>query len=186
MGGRKYRTKIEVLGDFLEAARQGRNKTRIIGLANLNPTSFQKYLEFCVSLDLIRVTPGGYRLTARADEVLEAIQGVLRESKQADSALYGLQKSLGRLPVDDAGGTAVLRYVSRVAWGQIPRVRVRSSEPSLPTSRFTVRAPDPWNDREAEEALGPESRSAAYLLPLATGKSLSLSGRRRPDTPPRE
>lgn len=90
--GRKYRSKVEVLRDFLEATHEQSTKSRIIGIANLNRVLFQRYLNLAVSFDLVAVTPRGYRLTARARPAIEAIDRYLARRNEAVSALHELRR----------------------------------------------------------------------------------------------
>jgi len=113
--GGRYRTKVEVLRDFLLATREESRKTRIIGTANLNPASFQKYLASCIRLNLVQKSAHGYELTARAEVVLDRIERLLEMSSEVESALVGLNRFLG----EGSGAGEVsptLRFVSRLAW----------------------------------------------------------------------
>ena len=51
-----YRSKVEILRDFLVAIQESGKKTRIIGLANLNPSSFRPYLRFCLAHEPVSYT----------------------------------------------------------------------------------------------------------------------------------
>jgi len=192
MGSRKYRTKIEVLGDFLEATRQAPTKTRIIGLANLNPLSFQKYLGFCLALGLVEATPRGYRTTSRAGDVLEAIRRVQRESSEADSAIQELQKTFGDFSVKGPDRGEVLRYVSRIAWSQVPHASEGPAKPhpdrrrSLPSTGRVEGLPPPWGIQREEPEPGHRGPSGGYLLPPTTGGPLFFPEKRRPNFASRE
>lgn len=63
MGGRKYRTKLELLRDFLTAAQTEYPKTRIMHRANLNRATYDRYLSFCQERQLLVRMSGGYSLT---------------------------------------------------------------------------------------------------------------------------
>ncbi len=127
MGPRKYRTRLEVLRDFLEAIRETGKKTHIIGLANLNPTSFQPYLDFCLSLQLVQDTPEGYQLLPRADAVLEVIQRLLARSTEVDAALLDLHRGFNGSKPPGLPSKGAVRYVSILAWNEV----VRSAAGSL-------------------------------------------------------
>jgi predicted transcriptional regulator len=121
MKPRTYRTRLEILQDFLGAVRETGKKTRIIGRANLNPSSFQPYLDFCLALELVQDTPAGYQLTPRAGAVLEVTQRLLARSAEVDAALLDLHRGFNgskpvRLPTKGA-----LRYVSILAWNEVVR-----------------------------------------------------------------
>jgi len=118
---RQYRSRLEILRDFLTATRDAGRKTRIIGLANLNPTSFRDYLEYSIALGLVQDTSGGYRLTPRADVVLDAIQRLLVRTAEVDAALLDLQRGLEGLPSAAPSAPGTLRFVSRIAWNEIAR-----------------------------------------------------------------
>lgn len=117
----RYRTKIEVLRDFLRATQQGSKKTRIIGLANLNPASFRKYRDSCLSLELIQSVPGGYALTARAEVVLDRIDRLLEMTSEMESAVAALERALGPPEGRPSFEDQPLRYVSRIAWEEAAR-----------------------------------------------------------------
>jgi len=124
---RQYRSRLEILRDFLDATRDGGKKTRIIGLANLNPSSFQSYLDYCLALRLVQDTPVGYRLTPRADVVLDAIERLLARSAEVDAALLSLQQGCEGTVAPGVAPKGALRYVSRLAWNEV----VRSATDSL-------------------------------------------------------
>ncbi len=127
MGPRKYRTRLEVLRDFLEAVRETGKKTHIIGIANLNPTSFQPYLDFCLALQLVQETSAGYQLTPRADAVLDVIQRLLARSTEVDAALLDLHRGFNGSKPPGLATKGALRYVSILAWNEV----VRSAAESL-------------------------------------------------------
>jgi predicted transcriptional regulator len=114
-----YRTKIEVLRDFLRAARDPAPKTRIIGAANLNPISFQRYLRFCTENHLVTATSGGYVVTPRAARILEAIEGVITKTAELEGAVHFLENSALTHPIPNDRDDSALRYASREAWGEI-------------------------------------------------------------------
>lgn len=90
---RRYRSKLEVLRDFLDATRVGEKRTRIIGTANLNVRSFRRYRDFCLDRGLIVSTSGGYALTPEAETCLEAIQGVLTKRDELNISLKSLERT---------------------------------------------------------------------------------------------
>lgn len=95
---RAYRTRLEVLHDFLDASRRASHKTRIIGLANLNPGYFDRYARFCLDHHLLELSTEGYRPTDRGTEVLVAIRRVLSKTAELDDAMQGLGVVLRRDP----------------------------------------------------------------------------------------
>jgi predicted transcriptional regulator len=121
-GDRQYRSRVEILRDFLDATRRSGRKTRIIGLANLNPESFQRYLELSLALELVETAPGGgYRTTGRAEVVLDSISRLLAKSGEVDSALRDLQRGLDGFASAPGENPVALRYVSRIAWNEMVR-----------------------------------------------------------------
>jgi predicted transcriptional regulator len=96
---RAYRTHLEVLYDFLDACRRTPRKTRIIGLANLNPRYFGIYAQFSLDLRLIEWTGSGYRSTERTVPAMNAIRRVIAQSAELDEAIRALQVMVpGALP----------------------------------------------------------------------------------------
>ncbi len=136
-----YRTRVEVLRDFLRAVRQEPKKTRIIGLANLNPSSFRRYLNFGIAFDLVRPTPGGFRLTVRAEAVLDSIERLLAKTAEFESILGELYRSLGGAPLGQGPRSSSHgRTVSRIALAEIALPHIgRSGGLVSPGERF----PDP-------------------------------------------
>jgi len=168
---RSYRTKLEVLRDFLRAAQEPAPKTRIIGAANLNPLSFQKYLRLCTEQDLVVAVSGGYVATPRAIPLLEAIDGLMHKTSELEDALRLVEQNApgGRPP--DGVGSNPFRHVLREAWNEI-----------------ALRRPAPPNVRRAPISLAvaddplpiPASRGrSSGLVPDPKG-SLVRNGRRRP------
>lgn len=96
----RYRSKIEVLRDLLEAARHGRCKTRIIGRANLNEESFARYAVLALSEGLLERVDHGFRATPLAEEWLGRANLVLAKRAELANAL----EVLGRV-TDPARGT---------------------------------------------------------------------------------
>lgn len=133
-----YRTKIEVLRDFLRAAQVPTPKTRIIGAANLNPTSFQRYLRLCTERELITTTARGYVTTPRAVPILAAIDGVISKSSELERAVRALEHSTQERPRANGRDGSTLRYISRQAWSEIvlsrrPTARPGANPPSAAT-----------------------------------------------------
>jgi len=135
--GRTYRTRLEVLHDFLDASRRTPRKTRIIGLANLNPGYFDSYAQFCLEHHLLESVPDGYRTTELAEQVLVAIRRILSKTAELDGAIRSLNVVVRQDA--DAGGMDVssARALAGDGWQEIlvhsvPRL-------SLPNSGVTVR-----------------------------------------------
>jgi len=186
----RYRTKIEVLRDFLHATRQESKKTRIIGVANLNPSSFQKYLEACTRLDLVRESSEGYELTPRAEVVLDRIERLLEKSSEAEAAFQALDRFL-RDSALSGDSPPALRYVSRIAWNQVARPNSESGPP-LPRSNALDRSgayPSldfklEWGDERAGTKNAPRPESPSPTEPPSeenplTPRRFSRVGSRR-------
>ncbi len=104
MRPRRYRAKIEILRDVLAAAKREEKKTRIMGMANLNTTSIDRYLAYCVEHSLLLPQNGGFQLTARAEQTLEAINLVLSKGSQLNEAMGELVRLAGETPWGRGGG----------------------------------------------------------------------------------
>jgi predicted transcriptional regulator len=116
---RSYRSKIEVLRDFLYAAREPVPKTRLIGMANLNPLAFQKYLRICTERGLIESVSGAYVATPRAAPLLEAIDELISKTSELELAFQALEGNPEAPGVRNGGnGHAVSPLLGR-AWNEI-------------------------------------------------------------------
>ncbi len=138
--GRIYRTRLEVLHDFLDASRRASRKTRIIGLANLNPGYFDSYARFCLDHHLLEATPEGYHATELADQVLVAIRRVLSKTAELDGAIRsfnvvvrqdGEARELAAPPTEIFGPDDWAGILGRSA----PRLSLPSAGPPGRTSR---------------------------------------------------
>ena len=116
---RRYRSKIEVLRDFLSAVREAPKKTRIMGIANLKTTAFERYLALSAGLDLVQSVSGGYCLTPKAEATLAAIEGFLSRGAELDTALRDLQRSIGQRGAVKPDGGPGLRFVSNIARSEV-------------------------------------------------------------------
>lgn len=162
---------MEILRDFLEATRASGKKTRIIGLANLNPSSFQFYRQFCLSRQLIEEAAGGYRLTKRADQALAAIDRVVARGTELDAALTDLHRHVGRtLPGPPRPGEA-LRWVSRVAWQEVVGAAVEETRPEAPPPNrpLLVEFPTSPNLTWLESTSGARAIRLPPALPSSSG-----------------
>lgn len=150
--GRRYRRKIEVLRDFLEATHQEGTKSRIIGIANLNRALFRRYLDLAVSFDLVVSTSGGYRLTPRARPALEAIDRYLARSEEAKSALQELRRvcdeGRGKSgPKTPNPSSDIIRVLVHPSWTEVRRA---PAEPAWegPSPRSSTPKPTPGRRNE--------------------------------------
>lgn len=131
MRARSYRSKIEVLRDFLRAAQAPTAKTRIIGAANLNQASFRRYLRICTDLELIVRAEGGYMATDRAGPLLETIDDLLVRTSELERSLQGLEPNGTGGRGLHGSKTPVFRDFYRQAWHEV----VLQSGGSLSASR---------------------------------------------------
>jgi predicted transcriptional regulator len=116
---RSYRSKIEVLRDFLSAAREPVPKTRLIGLANLNPPAFQRYLRICTDRGLIEKVSGAYVATPRAMPLLEAIDGLILKTAELERSFQALEGTTETPRIRNGGtGNDVSPFLMR-AWSEI-------------------------------------------------------------------
>jgi len=124
-GNGRYRTKIEVLRDIVRAASTEERKTRIIGMANLNQGSFQRYASLGVSLGLLKPTGVGLSATPAAEEWLGAVETILSKSSEVAAAI----ESLGRITrIPGEGGRRssrqkpaydAVQLLGRLAWADL-------------------------------------------------------------------
>ena len=89
-GTKRYRSKVEVLRDLIEAAMLEVRKSRIIERANLNEESFSRYSGMAVEHGLLGRSPAGYRTTVRGLEWLNAANLVLAKCSELFAALQDL------------------------------------------------------------------------------------------------
>jgi predicted transcriptional regulator len=127
--GRAYRTKVEVFRDVLAAVRLSSKKTRIIGLANLNPATFRRHMTVARSHGLVTVIGGDYLLTDKANRVLDALDQLVAKSRELDDVVQLLERNA--LPTNGEPWTsgAVLRNISRMAWNDVQRTGEEYSTP---------------------------------------------------------
>ena len=189
---RAYRSKLEVLRDFLRAAQAPAPKTRIIGAANLNPASFRRYLQLCTERSLITSVSGGYVTTPRATPVLEAIEGLMVQRGEVDRAFRLLERHAADGPSVLRSDGQPFRHVLREAWTEIvlrpdPRPRAASkleASPSAPRSRpdaapsagrtprasFPQRSPTVGRKRLARPSADPPRRRTAPAVRRARSR----------------
>jgi len=176
-GETRYRSKIEVLGDFLGAVDQARKKTRIVGLANLNQASFEKYLAFCLDLCLVETRPDGYHLTAKAAAALGALERIVAKSAEVDRAVGDLHRVL-RNGQDPEDGGLTLRWVSRLAWTEVLASKL-TGKVTIPgelrlSAAVAALAADPEDDWEP----GPGSRGTGATSTRRSGEPAVGAGTR--------
>lgn len=185
-----YRSKIEVLRDFLRAAGEPAPKTRIIGSANLNPLSFRRYLKICMDRDLIASVSGGYVATPRAAALLEAIDGLMGRAGDLERAFQELEAPTADGRPADGNGQGAFRQIYRQAWNEIV---LRPLAPAVePGSGWVV---VPRTDRSGALLLSPAgggparigsdpARPPAVLTEARAGAPALGSRRGTPPSPP--
>jgi predicted transcriptional regulator len=186
---RTYRSKLEVFRDVLVATRQASRKTRIIGLANLNPTSFQRHMALARAHGFVLVDDGDYRLTDKADRFLAALDEVMAKSLQLDEAVRSLEQSALAASPDQRRDGVVLRYISRLAWSEVQRPG-NGSMPSFSRAGGVSANPNgsPDRTRDLSEILSslprmPQSNLAALTDPRTADRNrLSTASRPAPST----
>ena len=67
----KYRDGLGIIADILHAAGSGAKKTRIMGVANLSYTLFEKYLKDTIQIGFLRMSNGGFEVTEKGQNFLE-------------------------------------------------------------------------------------------------------------------
>ena len=141
--GRAYRTRLEVLRDILGVPGDEANKSRIIRLANLNPTAFDRYVRFCLETGLLELEDNRYRKTGVSVPAIQAINHVLAKAGELGTAIRDLGTTLGREGVDLDSQAPVVRFASAAAWGDL----TRSGAPGNGSASYD--AASPWVKRVA-------------------------------------
>lgn len=139
---------MEILRDLLDAASRAHRKTRIIGIANLNQESFQRYSALAVSAGLLRHQDGHYATTPHAKEWLRAVDSVLRKGTEVSSALASLSR-LTRQTVrsgaasPEESGEVARQLLGRLAWAELGVLEEERapSAPAAPEVLITAHRP---------------------------------------------
>lgn len=140
----RYRTKIEVLRDIVRAATNEERKTRIIGMANLNQVSFQRYSSLGVSLGLLQPTGSGLSATPAAEEWLGAVDTIISKSSEVAAAIDTLYRLTP--PIRNGGnGSArgkppydAVQLLARLAWADLRPSAQAISAGRTPPTRHTA------------------------------------------------
>jgi predicted transcriptional regulator len=165
---RTYRTRLEVLHDFLDASRRASHKTRIIGLANLNPGYFDRYAQFCLDHRLLELSTEGYRPTDRGAEVLVAIRRVLSKTAELDDAMRSLGLALRRDPEPGALFARVSPSRPPEEWQDLLLHSV--ARLSIPPPGFTYRSGG-THEPVALRARSEDAGRRAAIVPSPAGPS---------------
>jgi len=86
----KYRDRVDILADVLEAATENRLKTKIMYSANLNYKLLSKYLEEALSLGFVSADNGGYGVTEKGLEFLERYNSISSKYSRVERMLQSL------------------------------------------------------------------------------------------------
>ncbi len=121
----RYRTKIELLRDLVAAASREERKTRLIGIANLNRRSFDRYTSLAMSLGLVRETEVGFTATAIAGPWLASLEDVMSKSSELtqlmDEMVRAVRPAKGLTPrgAFSPPVQAFSRLLGRLAWDDL-------------------------------------------------------------------
>ncbi len=144
-----------------------------------------------MALGLVRSAGTGYRLTPRADALLESIDRLLAKSFEVETALRELHRVVGGTsPMLGTRPPTALRYVSRIAWGEVtrPAAKPLGSEVSQAgpnrSSELTMDDLSLWWDRDRvpatpEPRLAPPERPEMALVPAPVELRRPSRGRTR-------
>lgn len=157
---RSYRSKLEVLRDFLRAAQEPAPKTRITGAANLNPVSFRRYLRVCTDRALITTVSGGYVATPRALPLLEAIDNLILKGGEVDQVFRVLGSHTLNGTAQYRNDGRPFRAVLREAWNEIALHPAGTAEGQRRSAPILARA------TLAPEAVRPARRSSSRAAVL--------------------
>jgi len=83
----KYRDGLGIIADILHAAGSGAKKTRIMGVANLSYTLFEKYLEDTVQIGFLRMNDDGFEVTEKGKDFLEKYMSFSNRYSKLESEL---------------------------------------------------------------------------------------------------
>lgn len=126
---------MEILRDLLDAASRAHRKTRIIGIANLNQESFQRYSALAISAGLLRQQDGHYATTPHAKEWLRAVDSVLRKGTEVSSALASLSRLTrstfrSNASSPEESGEIARQLLGRLAWAELGVVEDEGAPPA--------------------------------------------------------
>ena len=157
MAGR-YRTKVQVLYDVLDAARTPLPKSRLLWQSRLSSASFSRWLRFCRERDLLTVSPSGYCATERAERVRGLLGELLAEGANLDLTVRGLRASLSTRPAPDGVPTIDPEF-----WRWVWRA-LESATPDPPAAR---RVPRPAPLARGRSGVGGFAVASAPYPPAA-------------------
>jgi len=106
----KYRDGLGIIADILHAAGSGAKKTRIMGVANLSYTLFEKYLRDTVQIGFLRLSDGGFKVTEKGQEFLEKYVSFSGRYSKLESELASVlseREALKRMCLPSRNGKVV-------------------------------------------------------------------------------
>lgn len=90
----KYRHRLTIIADILNAANKNGKKTRIMYLANLSYKILQKYLNETISTGLINFNDNSYEVTEKGHTFLEKYKSYRKKYSRAQKTLQNLTSEL--------------------------------------------------------------------------------------------
>jgi predicted transcriptional regulator len=94
---RQYRTRLQIVADIIEIARNGSRKTRIMYQGNLSFDLLQRYLQMLVNYGLLQTQAGDsstYIATEKGLQFLEAYSGLRKYGEMTENNRRDLKRSL--------------------------------------------------------------------------------------------
>jgi len=113
----KYRRRLEIIADILNAAKNGAKKTRIMYVANLSYELLEKYLAEVVNIGFMRLNNDGYEITEKGRLFLERYE-------QFSSKYLGLQREMENMMFE----REVLERMCEAAGDAGPRLSFRRAK----------------------------------------------------------
>jgi hypothetical protein len=91
---RRYRSKLEILREILQAAREPRGRTQIAGLANINMASLDRYSVFWLEHGLLPQDDGLIIASSRSLQLRAAVDVVLQKTNELSAARGSIDRVL--------------------------------------------------------------------------------------------
>lgn len=88
----KYRDRLEIMADILNAASLGAKKTRIMYVANLSYRLLEKYLRETIALDLLFFGSNDYEVTEKGRSFLEKYKEFSTKYSKVEGELKNMLK----------------------------------------------------------------------------------------------
>jgi len=110
----KYRDRLEIITDILNAATSGAKKTKIMYCANLSYKLLEKYLGEAISIGFIRFNNDFYEVTEKGRALLEKYGQFSNKYSRIETTLQGMmfeREALKRMC--EPAGNAELKPIAR-------------------------------------------------------------------------